>query len=239
MQLTVVGLGPGDPELVTVKGKRAIEEADVVFAPSSRIDRESRALRVAWPWLDPQRQQVVQLTLPMVRDDTQVATTYRAVAEEIAASLAPHQRGVYLLLGDPLLYGTFTYIWGELQTLLPALTVEIIPGVTSFAATAARIGMPLSMHEERVAVIPATEHTAADLPSLCERFETVILMKVGRVLPSIIDTIDRLNLLKNAVYAEYVGMPEEHIVHELDTLRTYHGGYLSLLIIRTQRGNYQ
>jgi precorrin-2/cobalt-factor-2 C20-methyltransferase len=236
MQLTVVGLGPGDPELVTIKGKRAIEAADVVFAPRSRSDEASRALRIAQPWIDPQRQQVVPLTLPMVRDAAQAVATYRAVAEQIGAHLAG-RRGVYLLLGDPLLYGTFTYIWGELAARYAELTMTVIPGVTSFAAAAARVGLPLSMHDQRVAIVPASEQMdAAALRVLCARFETIIVMKVGRVLPQLVAALEELGLLDQAIYAEHVGMPEERIVQEVGSLRTYQGPYLSLLIVRTRGG---
>lgn len=241
MQLTVVGLGPGDPELVTIKGQRAIEAADVIFAPRSRADEESRTLRIAQPWIDPQRQQVVQLTLPMVRASKRAADTYRAVAEEIGAALArepgEHVRGVYLLLGDPLLYGTFTYIWGELVARNPALDVTIIPGVTSFAATAAQVGLPLSMHDEQVAIVPASDQTdTAELHRLCADFATVIVMKVGRVLPQVVAALDELGLLERAIYAEYVGMPGERIVRKVRSLRDYQGPYLSLLIVRQPGG---
>jgi len=237
MQLTVVGLGPGDPELVTIKGQRAIAAADVVFAPRSRPDEESRALRIARPWLDEQRQQVVPLTLPMVRDAARAAETYRSVAEQIGTHLAQHGddvRAAYLLLGDPLLYGTFTYIWAELDTRVPALAVDFIPGITSFAAAAARVGwLPLSMHDEQVAIVPASDQTDAEaLRPLFARFATVIIMKVGRVLPQVIAALDELNLLERAIYAEHVGMPEERIVREVGSLREYQGPYLSLLIVR-------
>lgn len=235
MRLTVVGLGPGDPELVTVKGRRAIEAASVIFAPRSRPGEESRAMGIARPWLDEPRQQVVLLTLPMVRSNARAADTYRAVAAEIGAHLTRQTdgRGVYLLLGDPLLYGTFIYIRGELNMRYPALAVEFIPGVTSFAATAARVGLPLSMHDERVVIVPANDQTnAAALRPLVARFETVIIMKVGRVLSQVVAALDDLGLLERAIYAEYVGMPEERIVREVDSLRTYEGPYMSLLIVR-------
>jgi precorrin-2/cobalt-factor-2 C20-methyltransferase len=243
MQLTVVGLGPGDPELVTVKGRRAIEAADLIFVPRSRADEESRALRIAQPWIDSQRQQVVPLTLPMVRGTARAADTYRAVAEEIGAHLAQQGdtvRSVYLLLGDPLLYGTFTYIWGELAAHYPVLTVEIVPGITSFAATAAHVGLPLSMHDERVAIVPASNQIdAAALRPLLESFATVIVMKVGRVLSQVVVALDELGMLDRAIYAEHIGMPEERIVRKVDSLRDYQGPYLSLLIVRQQEEQNQ
>ncbi|NJN65599.1 MAG: precorrin-2 C(20)-methyltransferase [Chloroflexaceae bacterium] len=241
-QLIVVGLGPGDPELVTVKGRRAIEAADLVFVPRSHTSEESRALHIARPWLNPQRQQVVLLTLPMTRDATHAAETYRTVAEEIGTRLADQRRetarGVYLLLGDPLLYGTFTCIWGELVARWPSLAVEVVPGVTSFAAAAAQVGLPLSTHQERVAIVPASEQLdSTALEQLCASFETVIVMKVGRVLPQLIAALDTIGLLDRAIYAEHIGMPEERIVRDPGSLRDYQGPYLSLLIVRQKGEN--
>lgn len=238
LQLTAVGLGPGDPELVTVKGLRAIEAADVIFAPRSHDGEESRALRSARPWIDPERQQVVPLTIPMQRETSQ-SMVYRAIAATIGARLVElatrHSQGVargaYLLLGDPLLYGTFTMLRAELAIAYPLVTVVIVPGITSFAAAASRIGIPLSVGDERVAILPAPAEVGA-LRQLCAHFETVILMKLGRTLPQIIAILDELDLLTGAVYAEYLGMPEERIVRDVSSLRVYQPPYLSLLIVR-------
>jgi precorrin-2/cobalt-factor-2 C20-methyltransferase len=239
LQLTTVGLGPGDPELVTIKGVRAIEAADLIFAPRSRADEASRALRIAQPWIDPQRQQVIPLTIPMHRNPAQAAAAYRSIAEEIGVRLskraAQHPQGVahgaYLLLGDPLLYGTFTTLRDELAARYPALAVTIIPGVTSFAAAAAQVGLPLSAGDDRIAILPAPA-AADDLRALLAQFESVILMKVGRALPQIVAILDELHLFEHTIYAEHIGMPEERIVRDVASLRTYQAPYLSLLIVR-------
>ncbi|MEI8307631.1 MAG: precorrin-2 C(20)-methyltransferase [Chloroflexales bacterium] len=238
-QLVAVGLGPGDPELVTMKGVRAIEAADLIFAPRSRTDEASRALRIAQPWIDPQRQQVIPLTIPMHKDPAQAAAAYRSIADEIGSRLSALAaqrpqgvaRGAYLLLGDPLLYGTFTTLRAELAAHYPSLVVGIVPGVTSFAAAAAQVGLPLSTGNDRIAILPAPA-TANELRTLLAQFETVILMKVGSKLPQIIATLDELHLLENAVYAEHIGMPEERIVRDIGSLRDYQAPYLSLLIVR-------
>ncbi len=236
-QLVAVGLGPGDPELVTLKGRRAIEAADVIFAPRSRDDEASRALRIAQPWIDPARQQVVPLTIPMQRDPARTQTAYQLIAATIGARLSAHAaahptaRGVYLLLGDPLLYGTFTTLRAALVAHYPRIAVTIVPGITSFAAAAARVGLPLSLGDERVAIMPAPGDPGA-LRDLLARFETVVLLKLGRALPQIIAVLDELALLESAVYAEYLGMPEERIVRAVGSLRDYQAPYLSLLIVR-------
>lgn len=246
IRLTAVGLGPGDPELVTVKGARAIEGADLIFAPRTRDGEESRALRIARPWLDPGRQELVPLTLPMHRDPHRARAAYRGVAEEIGARLTAlaarrgAASGAYLLLGDPLLYGTFTSVQALLAARYPALEVTILPGVTSFAATAAAAGIPLSAGDDRVAIVPALDRAdAAELRELCGRFETVILMKVGRSLPRLVAALEELDLIGGAVYAEHVGMPEERIVRDVGALRGYEAPYLSLLIVRRAREGWR
>ncbi|BAM00429.1 MULTISPECIES: precorrin-2 C(20)-methyltransferase [Caldilinea] len=232
--LTAVGLGPGDPEWITVKAVRAIEQARVVFAPRSRDGDASLALRIAEPWLRPE-QPIIELALPMTRDPDLLTPAWEAAADQIAAALTPGTRGVYLLLGDPLLYGTFTYLWRELAQRHPHIQVSVVPGVTSFAAAAARAGVVLATTSERVAILPASYETdAASLQRLLADFETVILMKVGNVLPRVLDALETLGLLDAAVYVERVGMPEERIVENLHTLRgeTTPRPYLSLLIVR-------
>jgi len=237
LRITVVGLGPGDPELITVKGLRAIEAANLVFVPRSRSGEESVALQIAQPWIE--RQQVVRLTLPMQRDAAQLRAAWQAAADEIATSLAVSSeatghaaQGVYLLLGDPLLYGTFTYIWHELRARHPAIAVSFIPGITSFAAAAARCQVALGTAADRVTILPAGRVAAAEqLHRLLNEFETIILMKVGEVMPQVLTTLEELDMLDAAVYAERVGMPDERIVEDVRTLRGQRCPYLSLLII--------
>jgi len=240
MRLMVVGLGPGDPELVTLKGLRAIEAADVIFVPRSQAGDESLAFRIARHWIDPARQQVIELPLPMTRDSAQLLPAWQAAADGMAARLAAcaraigrEARGAYLLLGDPLLYGTFTYIARELAVRHREIAIEIIPGVTSFAATAARAQLPLGTTDDRVAIVPASYETdGTTLRQLLADFETVILMKVGSALPQVLATLEELELLDAALYAERVGMPEEYIVRDVRSLRGQRRPYLSLLIVR-------
>ena len=237
--LTAVGLGPGDPELITLKGLRAIEAASLIFTPRSQDGEQSLALRIAQPWLRPERQQVVELALPMTRNPAQLVAAWQAAADQIAHSLAAsgqeNPRGVYLLLGDPLLYGTFTYIWGELAARHPYIGIEIVPGVTSFAAAAARAQFLLSATSDRVAILPASYETdVAELRRLLADYETVILLKVGPVLPQMLAAVEELGLLDSTLYAERVGMPEELIVvgPEVRALHNQRRPYLSLLIVR-------
>ncbi len=233
--LTAIGLGPGDPELITLKGLRALQAADVLFVPQSRDGDQSLALRIAEPWIDRTRQTVVTLPLPMTRDAGQLRPAWRAAAETIVAELGADRQGAYLLLGDPLLYGTFVYLWRELAAIQAPVAVRIIPGVTSFAAAAAAGGMPLAMSNERLIVVPASYETdAAALRRLLNDFETVVLMKAGSALPAIVAALEELDLLDHALYAERVGMPEELIARDLRALDPQRRPYLSLVIVRRE-----
>lgn len=242
-KLTAVGLGPGDPELITLKGLKAIQAARYIFVPRSKSGEQSLALRLARPWLDEPRQQVVELALPMTRNADELGPAWQAAADQIAVRFqqtgsvleTEPVSGVYLLLGDPLLYGTFIYIWHELSQRHPHLAIEIVPGVTSFAAAAALAQFPLSTTSDRVAIIPASYETdAPHLRRLLTTYETIILLKVGPVLPQILAALDELKLLESTLYAERVGMPEERIASgaEVRTLLNQRRPYLSLLIVR-------
>lgn len=259
-KLTAVGLGPGDPELITIKGLRAIQAAQLIFVPRSKSGEQSLALRIAKPWLTAE-QQVIELPLPMTRNADKLVPAWQAAADQIAQTFAgttsqtcettsqtcevrfaetsqvfkEEVSGVYLLLGDPLLYGTFIYIWHHLQNRHPQIAIEIIPGITSFAAAAAVGQITLSTTSDRVAILPASYETeTTQLRQLLATYETLILLKVGPVLPQILTALEEMNLLESALYAERVGMPEERIVQGLD-IRTLHNQrrpYLSLLIVK-------
>ena len=243
MKLTAVGLGPGDPELITIKGLRAIEAAQLIFVPRSTSGEQSLALRIAKPWLTPE-QQVIELPLPMTRNADELVTAWQAAADQIGETFAAMQQqrseeatGVYLLLGDPLLYGTFIYIWHQLGERHDHIDIDIVPGITSFAATAAAVHYPLSTTSDRVAILPASYETdAAALRQLFTTYETVIFLKVGPVLPQILAALDEVGLLEAAVYAERVGMPEEEIVQgaAIRALHNQRRPYLSLLLVRGQ-----
>ncbi len=240
--LFVVGVGPGEEGWLTVAAAQAIAAADVVFAPCSAGREESLALRVVRRWIRPGTR-VERLALPMQGTPAARAAAYRQAARRIAEVLAEiarrqgHSHGAYVLLGDPMLYGTFAGIGRVLAAQYPHIRVTIVPGVPSFAAAAARLGWPLGQGAERILILPATRvPDAARLREALTQAENVILMKVGRHLPRLMDILERLDLLDHAVYAERVGLPDERIVHDLRTLRHSPGDYFSLILIRAPRG---
>jgi precorrin-2/cobalt-factor-2 C20-methyltransferase len=226
-----IGLGPGDPELITVKGLRLLRAADVVFLPTRRADAPSYAGRIAADYLDSVRQTIVPLVYPAGRG-ARATARWNANADEIAARLTPGRLGAFLTEGDPLLYSTFVHALVPLRERHPAVVVRVVPGVWSGSAAAARIGEPLADGDERLAVLPAT-YALRDLPAVLQQFETLVLLKPGADLRGLRDAL--AGAAATAVWVERVGRPEERVVRDLDTLPAERQDYFSLVIARGGR----
>ena len=223
-----VGLGPGDPELITLRGARAIRDADVVFVPVRRSGDASYALTIAGDLVDKARQRVVTLPFPEAPGDQ----GYRAIGGQVAAELGPDRRGVFLVEGDPTLYSSFGHVARAVAAVAPNVQLGAVPGVSSITASAAAAGLSLADYAERIAILPATYH-AAELEDTLREFDCVVLLKVASVLPETLAVIERLGLSDGTTYVRRVGRPDQEVVRDVraqaaDPPRDY----FSLLIVR-------
>ncbi|MEO0485407.1 MAG: precorrin-2 C(20)-methyltransferase [Pseudomonadota bacterium] len=198
-----VGLGPGDPELVTLKAARLIAAAPVIAYPTL-AGAASFARSIAAELIPAGAQEIV-MDVPMSVDRAPAQRAYDAGAAQIADALAAGQDVVCLCEGDPFFYGSFMYIFARLAD---RFEVEIVPGVTSVTACAARARMPLAARNERVTVLPGPL-PEAELRERIEGAESVAIMKVGRHLAKIRGIIDALGYLSDAVYVERATLPQE------------------------------
>jgi precorrin-2/cobalt-factor-2 C20-methyltransferase len=227
-RLIGVGVGPGDPDLLTLKAVRAIREADVILAPTRRPGGRSMALEIVREHVDELRQRVVVLPFP----DGPHPQPWDDVARQIVAELGASRRGVFLTEGDPLLFGSFGDVVAALRTVQPDLAVEIIPGVSSVTAAAAAAGVPLTDSGERLAIVPATRNLA-HVESALRAFECVVILKIGRVLGDLLRLLDRTGRLDDAVYVRRCGWPEQQVVHDVRSLiESPPTDYFALLIVR-------
>jgi len=170
-QLIVVGLGPGDPELVTVKAAKILSEADVVFVPYSTSTGRSLARRVVDKYVTKAR--IVELGFPMISNVSVEAL--KRIVDKVCGELSNAVLGAFAVLGDPTLYSTFARI----RNLIDCADVTYVPGVSSVTACAARLGMDLAIGDDAVAIVPSSR------PDLIEAinglFETVVVLKGGRL----------------------------------------------------------
>ncbi len=232
--LYAIGVGPGDPELMTLKGARLIRAADVIVTPVGDRSETSIALKIVEDLLEPARQQIVTHLYPMKRPGAELETFWQNSAAEIAGFLAQGLRVVFITLGDPSLYSTFLYLYRQLQQSHAEVLVEIVPGVTSVNAAAGRAMLPLALGDERLAILPATYENER-LEQAFDAFDTVVLMKVHRVFPRIRALLEDKGLAENVVFARRVGMPDERIHRSLDAVQPDELDYLSLLIVRRSK----
>ena len=201
-----VGLGPGAPDLVTLRAARLIGGAGVIAYPTL-AGGKSFARAIAADLIAPGTTEIV-MDVPMTVEREPAQAAYDAGAAQIAAALDAGRDVVCLCEGDPFFYGSFMYLFARLSQ---RYRVEVVPGVTSVTACAARAGLPLAARNERLTVLPGPL-PEAELRARIAGAESVAIMKVGRHLAKIRGVIADLGLLDGAVYVERATLPEEVVL---------------------------
>ena len=201
-----VGLGPGAPDLMTLRAARLIESASVVAYPTL-AGADSFARAIAADLIAKNAQEIV-MDVPMSVERAPAQAAYDKGAAEIAAALDAGQDVVCLCEGDPFFYGSFMYLFARLSD---RYRVEVVPGVTSITACAASAGLPLAARNERLTVLPGPL-PEAELRARIDGAESVVIMKVGRHLAKIRAVIADLGLTASAVYVERATLPQEVVL---------------------------
>ncbi len=200
-----LGLGPGDPELVTLKALRLLRAASVVAYPAPE-DGDSFARHIVAEWLD-QGQREIIIRFPM-RPGPPPVRIYEEAAAELAAVMDRGQTIAYLCQGDPLFYGSFA---GILTQLAARYKVTVVPGVSSLTACAAAAAMPLARREDTLAVIPATL-SEDELAARLAPVDAAAIIKLGRHFPKLRRVVARLQLFDGAIYVERASLPNQRIL---------------------------
>lgn len=231
-----LGIGPGDPGLITVKGMETIrktaEEGGTIFAPAGKL-AEGSLVKSILKRSGTDTSSWQELEFPMSGDPTVLKNKWRTSAEHIAPVLYDGFDAVFLTLGDPSVYSTWIYLRREMAVYRPAIACVTIPGIQTANAAAAACGIPLVEGKERMALLPAPDNPDELLPIL-ELFPTVVLYKVGHRFPALRAFLEKQSLTKHSYYAEKLGLPEEIISNGIDTLPDSASGYLSTVIIKTE-----
>jgi precorrin-2/cobalt-factor-2 C20-methyltransferase len=226
-----IGLGPGDPELLTLRAYRILSEIAAIFVPLKDTRSRSYAKSIIADLIPESEKKIVGLILPMIRDKEQLADYWRNAAESIWQHLNKGEDCAFVNIGDPLLYGTFIHILTTLHKTHPEIDVEIIPGISSINAAASRAQIPFASNDERIAILSDNCEDRIIRETL-ENFDTVVFMKINRVFDKLRSILSELNLVEKSVYVKRCTTEDEEIVRDISTLKQEEIDYFSLLIVR-------
>lgn len=229
-----VGVGPGDPELMTLKAFRVLKNSSVIAVPKSSdssSDGVSQALTIIKKEVDIKGKELLELLFPMTKDKSVLRESRLKAASLIAERLKEGKDTSFITLGDPMLYSTFSYLVPYLKEIMPDSIVKVIPGVTSFSAAASATATPLAESGEKVIIIPAA-YDIDEIRAVLKSFDTVILMKVNKAIDKIIGLINELGLQKSAFFVSRASWPEEEVVADINSLKGRKLDYFSMVIIK-------
>ena len=228
-----VGVGPGDPELITMKSWRAIQSADVISYLANEQGK-SQAKTIARDALVDHKAGLVEIPIkfPMCDDRTIANTVYDAAAIDIKTQLEAGKKVVFLCEGDPLFFGSFTYLLERIQA---HYSCEVIPGISSVHAASSALQIPLTILKESFAVISG-RHTEEQLVEALSTHDSVVIMKAGRSRQRILSALEKTGRGHEARYLEYIGRDNECIINDITDLQVEAGPYFSLfVVIRSER----
>lgn len=224
-----VGVGPGAPDLLTLRAHRVLNTAPVVVYPACKPGASSYAWRIVRDVVPETARRLGQV-FPMSRDWAALVPVWRSNALEIHKALSEGHDVAFITEGDPMLFSTFLHVLELLREHDPTVQVEIVPGVPSPCASAALTGIPLGQGDQRIAVIPATWHEDA-LEDALRNWDVVVLMKVARVFPKVLDVLARTGRLEHAALVSRGSAEQQIVSRDLERFRDRRLNYLSLVLV--------
>jgi precorrin-2/cobalt-factor-2 C20-methyltransferase len=227
-----LGLGPGDPELLTRKAYRLLHEVDRILLPAGRASGTSFARRIMAPLeLPPDRLETVPMCMSRDRDDARAA--YQHAADRIAGHTRRGRSVAWVTEGDPLFYSTFIHLHARVRQRHPDQPIHIVPGIPSPMAAAAEAHLPLAQLEEELAIVPAS-YGLERLDDLLSEFHTVVLLKINRVHDELRARLAERDEPLTLAFVEKVGTDEQRLVHELTPEALQQASYFSLVLLRQE-----
>lgn len=224
-----IGIGPGDPKLLTLKAIEILNRVDTIFVPKASRKGKSYACSIVEEVISGPKN-FIELTFPMTRDKKKLQSYWLKAAKTIAGELRKNEAAAFITIGDPFIYSTYIYLLETLRNNFPDIESETIPGISAFNAAAASTGLPLLRGNEKLAILPADNFK--DIREALEEFDTVILMKIGAKLKRVISLLKSMKLLDSSTLISRSGQPDEEIIRDIGSLKDANLGYLSVIIVR-------
>lgn len=227
-----IGVGPGDPELLTLKAYRILNEADVIFCPEKEAGAGSFAFDIIKGLLKDAKAEIVSLVYPMHYHGGELKEMWIKNAHCIAERLEGERMGAFITLGDPAVYSTFMYTLPYIEE--AGVPVEVVPGIPSFCAVADTVKMPLVAWDEDLVVAPVRKNSSEDLGKVLREHDNVVLMKPSADKQALIRAIRENHMEDKFVLITKSGTGEERLVTDFEELEQYDIPYLSTVIIKRQ-----
>ena len=225
-----IGAGPGDPELLTLKGFRRLQQASVVAFPAGLHGKPGVAEQIIAGWVKPDQIRL-PLEFPYVHDWDALTHAWEQAAQTVWSYLQQGQDVAFVSEGDVSFYSTFTYLAQTLQHLHPEAVVETIPGICSPLAAAAALGIPLTVQAQRLVVLPALYHVS-ELETALQSADVLVLMKVSSVYEQVWPVLQQHQLLSRSYVVERATLPQQVIYADLSDRPMLQLPYFSLLIVQ-------
>ncbi|MCS7279579.1 MAG: precorrin-2 C(20)-methyltransferase [Thermodesulfobacteriaceae bacterium] len=230
MKLFVLGVGPGDPELLTLKAKKILEKVSLIFSPTGGKDH--LALSIVEKLIDVRDKRVINLYFPMKKTkEESLEAHWKQLSEKVVEELKIFKEGAFITLGDPSFYSTFFYLYPYLKSLVE---VKLIPGVSSVSAVACAIPLSLSIADEKIAILPANYLTKEEAKNYLTYFETLVLMKPHKSWSEILNLLSELPKVKT-FYVKKATFPEEEIYQNLCEVEETSLDYFSIVIVKREK----
>jgi precorrin-2/cobalt-factor-2 C20-methyltransferase len=225
-----LGVGPGDPELITVKAFRKLKESPVIAYPKKRKGSKSYAHRIIDVYVNPGEKEMLGLVFPMTKDPAILEREWTKTVEAVWEKLKEGKDVSFVTEGDPLLYSTFIHMMNVMKELHPEVSIKTVPGISSINGAASRLGIPLAEGDDHVAIIPARNDYETMKKAIQEN-DCVVFIKVAKVMDLMLEILRELNLLDRASVVTKVTSDEE-IIWDVRELENVELEYLTLMVVR-------
>ena len=228
-----IGVGPGDPDLITLKSIKTLNRVDVVYAASSTKNSHSLAVNIAKPHI-PETTPIKKLSFPMTKDEKVTREAWAENARIIIDELVHGKDVAFLTVGDSMTYSTYGYILKHIKASAPYITIESIPGIASYQAAAARLNTSLVEGEESLLITSGVKG-GDRLRQFSYKPENVVFLKAYRNVKDIISAVDEANLFQDCVGISKCGLPEEEIVTDFKEFDCRPPNYWTLIIAKQKK----